>query len=200
LLAALTQDVVDYHGRYFNYTNVPIELKPLQQPHPPLWYGTASPETAAMAARQNANIVSLQTAGAAKIPIARYKEVWQEAHGGHARQMPRVGLTRFLYVGETARQAEERGKFGFEKFYDSFTYLWRKFGAVPAGLDDPSQMRKEMLIAGTAADVREQIGRELQECGANYFVPRFAYGNLTHEESVRSLELFAAEVMPHFQK
>jgi hypothetical protein len=31
-------------------------------------------------------------------------------------------------------------------------------------------------------------------------VPRFAFGNLTHAESVRSLELFSSEIMPHFQR
>jgi alkanesulfonate monooxygenase SsuD/methylene tetrahydromethanopterin reductase-like flavin-dependent oxidoreductase (luciferase family) len=200
LMAALTQDTVDYHGKHFDYKNVPIEMKPLQQPHPPLWYGTGSPETAAMAARQNANIVSLQTASEARVPIGRYKEVWEATHGRSGKPMPKAGLTRFLYVGESDRQAEERGKFGFDKFYESLAYLWRKFGAVPMGLDEPSRMRKETLIAGTPSTVREIMERQLEECGANYFVARFAYGNLTHEESVRSLELFKAEVMPYFQK
>jgi hypothetical protein len=40
----------------------------------------------------------------------------------------------------------------------------------------------------------------LDQSGANYVIVRFAYGDLTHEESMRSLELFANEVMPHFQK
>jgi alkanesulfonate monooxygenase SsuD/methylene tetrahydromethanopterin reductase-like flavin-dependent oxidoreductase (luciferase family) len=53
---------------------------------------------------------------------------------------------------------------------------------------------------GTPATVRAKIEEQLDQCGANYFVPRFAYGDLTHEESVRSLELFTREVMPHFQK
>src|SRR5208282_3855711 len=38
LMAALTKNVVDFHGKYFNFTNVPIQMKPLQKPHPPLWY------------------------------------------------------------------------------------------------------------------------------------------------------------------
>ena len=200
LIAALTQDTVDYHGKYFDYKNVPIELKPLQQPHPPLWYGTASAETAAMAARQNANIVSLQTASEARVPIGRYKEVWEATHGGRGKTMPKAGLTRFLYVGESDNRAEERGTFGFDKFYDSFTHLWRKSGAVPSGFDEPSRMREEMLIAGAPSTVREIMERQLEECGANYFVARFAYGNLAHEESVRSLELFASDVMPYFQR
>ena len=57
LIAALTQDTVDYHGKYFDYKNVPIELKPLQQPHPPLWYGTASAETAALPAWAKASCI-----------------------------------------------------------------------------------------------------------------------------------------------
>ncbi len=200
LLAALTQDVVDYHGKYFDYKNVPIELRPLQQPHPPLWYGTANPQTATLAARQNANIVSLQPAAEARIPIQRYKEEWEAAHGGCGKKMPHAGLTRHVYVGENDRQAEERGCFGFEKFYDSLVYLWRKFGDKPIGLDEPERMKKEGLITGTPATVREKIEQQLEESGANYFVARFAYGNLTHEESVRSLELVANEVMPHFEK
>jgi len=40
----------------------------------------------------------------------------------------------------------------------------------------------------------------LEISGADYFMARFAYGDLTHEESMRSLELFIHEVMPHFRK
>ncbi len=52
VMAALTRDVVDFHGTFFDFTNVPIELKPYQLPHPPIWYATNSAESAAKAARQ----------------------------------------------------------------------------------------------------------------------------------------------------
>ena len=58
-MAALTQDVVDYHGKYFDFTNVPVEMKPLQKPHPPMWYATNAPDSAARVARQNMNMVNL---------------------------------------------------------------------------------------------------------------------------------------------
>ena len=56
------------------------------------------------------------------------------------------------------------------------------------------------LYTGTPATVRARIEQDLEVSGADYFLARFAYGDLTHEESVRSLELFTNEVMPHFQK
>jgi alkanesulfonate monooxygenase SsuD/methylene tetrahydromethanopterin reductase-like flavin-dependent oxidoreductase (luciferase family) len=200
LMAALTNEVVDYHGKYFNVTNVPMEMKPLQQPHPPMWYATNSPESAARAARQNMNIVSLLPASQARQVIAGYKESWNAAHAETRTEMPKLGITRLVYVGETDQQAEERGMFGLLGFYDSLVYLWRKFDVTHASLTEVTQSTSEMIITGTPATVRAEIQRQVQESGANYFVARFAYGNLTHDESVRSLKLFTAEVMPHFQE
>jgi alkanesulfonate monooxygenase SsuD/methylene tetrahydromethanopterin reductase-like flavin-dependent oxidoreductase (luciferase family) len=200
LMAALTKDVVDFHGKYFNFTNVPMEMKPLQQPHPPMWYATNSSESAARAARQNMNMASLLAATEARGVIAAYKDAWNAAHSASGKKMPKAGIVRNLYVGETDRQAEERGAFGSKGFYESLVYLWRKFNVTGVSLEEVMRASTATLIAGTPATVRAKIEEQLEQSGANYFVTRFAYGNLTHEESVRSLERFTAEVMPHFQR
>lgn len=200
VMAALTRDVVDFHGTFFDFTNVPIELKPYQLPHPPIWYATNSAESAAKAARKYTNIVTLlDAAGAGKV-IRSYKDSWNAAHGGGGKKMPRAGITRFVYVAEDDRYAKERGDFGSRKFYESLVYLWKKFNVTAMSLEEVIRSAEATLITGTPATVRARIERELEESGANYYVPRFAYGNLTHEESVRSLELFTSEVMPHFRK
>jgi alkanesulfonate monooxygenase SsuD/methylene tetrahydromethanopterin reductase-like flavin-dependent oxidoreductase (luciferase family) len=200
LMAALTKDVVDFHGKYFNFTNVPMEMKPLQQPHPPMWYATNSPESAARAARQNTNLVTLLPSKEAGGVLLSYKDAWNEAHAASGGRMPKAGVTRLVYVGDTDQQANERGTFGAKGFYESLVYLWRKFNATHMTLEEVMRSSEGTLYTGTPATVRARIQADLEESGANYFVPRFAYGNLTHEESVRSLELFTKEVMPHFQK
>jgi hypothetical protein len=55
------------------------------------------------------------------------------------------------------------------------------------------------MIFGTPDFVCEEIKRHILESGCNYFVPRFAFGNLTQEEILRSYDLFVKEVMPHFK-
>jgi alkanesulfonate monooxygenase SsuD/methylene tetrahydromethanopterin reductase-like flavin-dependent oxidoreductase (luciferase family) len=200
LMAALTQDVVDYHGKYFDFANVPIELKPLQQPHPPMWYATNAAESAARAARKNMNVVNLLGAQEARAIVSAYKDAWNSAYAGKNMKMPKTGIARNLYVGETDRQAEERGRFGSKGFYESLVYLWRKYNVTAMSLEEVLRAAEATLIAGTPATVREKIEEQLEQSDANYFVARFAYGNLTHEECVRSLELFTSEVMPHFQK
>jgi alkanesulfonate monooxygenase SsuD/methylene tetrahydromethanopterin reductase-like flavin-dependent oxidoreductase (luciferase family) len=199
LMQALTQECVDFHGKFFNFTNVPIELKPYQQPHPPLWYATTSTAGAARAARDNMSIVTLVgTSFAAKI-IAAYKEGWNEAHGASGMKMPRIGLTRFVVLSEDERNARERGSQASHQFHESLVYLWKKYNVTAVSLEEVKRAAETTLFTGKPADVRARIQQEIEETGANYYVPRFAFGNLTHEESVRSLELFTSEVMPHFQ-
>src|SRR6204780_5878892 len=40
--AGLTRDHLTYKGKYYVYENVPIALRPLQQPHPPFWYASSN--------------------------------------------------------------------------------------------------------------------------------------------------------------
>ena len=52
------------------------------------------------------------------------------------------------------------------------------------------------IVARWLAEAR--LKREIDTAGVNYVLTRFAFGDLTHEESVHSLSLFTAKVMPEF--
>ena len=54
-----------------------------------------------------------------------------------------------------------------------------------------------MALAGTPTAVREYMDEYLAT-GANYFVCSFQWGDLSHEQAMRSIELFATEVMPAY--
>ena len=53
-----------------------------------------------------------------------------------------------------------------------------------------------LVVAGSPACMRAYL-YEYSETGANYFVCSFQWGDLTHAQAMRSIELFTAEVMPH---
>ncbi|MGZ5837051.1 MAG: LLM class flavin-dependent oxidoreductase, partial [Xanthobacteraceae bacterium] len=42
LKAGLSGDTFSYAGKYFNYKDVPMPLRPLQQPWPAFWYGSSN--------------------------------------------------------------------------------------------------------------------------------------------------------------
>src|SRR5215475_13862747 len=58
LQQALTQPTLTFHGQFYDYTNVPMELAPFQNPHPPCWSGAGSPEGGEAAGRSWFNLVS----------------------------------------------------------------------------------------------------------------------------------------------
>jgi alkanesulfonate monooxygenase SsuD/methylene tetrahydromethanopterin reductase-like flavin-dependent oxidoreductase (luciferase family) len=49
-----TQDRVDHTGRHFTLVDVPVHIRPLQQPHPPIWIGAGSAAGIDRAARLDA--------------------------------------------------------------------------------------------------------------------------------------------------
>src|SRR5260370_1091348 len=63
VIKGLTQRTLTFHGEFFHVEDVPMELEPLQKPHPPIWYGVHAPDSAARAARKGLRAVSLDPPG-----------------------------------------------------------------------------------------------------------------------------------------
>src|SRR5919109_52737 len=58
IVQALTQKILNFEGKFFSFKDIPMELEPLQKPHPPMWYGVHSVEAAERAAHQGLHMVS----------------------------------------------------------------------------------------------------------------------------------------------
>ena len=58
------------------------------------------------------------------------------------------------------------------------------------------------LFLGTGKFASPESMREFLDeyiaTGANYFVCSFQWGDLSHQQAMRSIELFTKEVMPHY--
>lgn len=199
VLAGLTGEVLNHQGRHFEYLDVPMELRPLQQPHPPLWYGVNSPEAAVWPARNGVNVTMLPPAAGARRIVDRYKDEFLSANPGGAATMPRIGLGRLIYIAETDGEAEDVARAAYGDFYASASKLYHRYRTEPVVFprDYDAVRRAGVAIAGSPDTVRREVAQQMTETGANYFVGRFAFGDLSHEQMERSIELFAAEIMPH---
>jgi alkanesulfonate monooxygenase SsuD/methylene tetrahydromethanopterin reductase-like flavin-dependent oxidoreductase (luciferase family) len=81
-------------------------------------------------------------------------------------------------------------------------HLWRvhdnPLKNYPIPEDFGAAVDAGIAIVGTAEEVTDRLKREIDISGVNYVLTRFAFGDLSHEESVHSLSLFTAKVMPEF--
>src|SRR3954471_14887755 len=77
ILAGLTHERLTFEGQHFQYRDVPMEHRPLQQPYPPIWYPSQTPASAAKIARQGYNFLRLGPAAFARQPFADYWQTWE---------------------------------------------------------------------------------------------------------------------------
>jgi alkanesulfonate monooxygenase SsuD/methylene tetrahydromethanopterin reductase-like flavin-dependent oxidoreductase (luciferase family) len=202
ILHGLTHKTLDFHGKHFDFDNVPIALEPLQKPHPPIWYGAHGPDSAARAARRSLNIINLDPTAHIRGTVASYRKTWEETKGT-AAPLPKIGLGRFIVVGETDAQAMRLASRAYGPWYQSFTHLPRLHGRDmlhPRPAEFEPLMVRGQGIAGSPATVRDLLAAQLAETGCNYVVGQFAFGDMTLDEALHSIALFTGKVMPALRK
>lgn len=200
VLKGLTEPSLTFHGKFFHFDNVPMELVPFQQPHPPVWYGLHAPESARRAARKALQVISLDPVAGTQASFDAFREAWREAWGD--KPLPLMGLGRFIVVAETDAEALALARRAYPRWHDSFTWLHRRhrYAAMhprPPDFDGLSGVGQG--VAGSPRTVTAFLREQLAATGSNYCVGQFAFGDLTLAETQRSVALFAREVMPELQ-
>ena len=57
-----------------------------------------------------------------------------------------------------------------------------------------------MMVHGSASRVTDELARQVEITGVNYLAVQPAFGDIGHDEEMRSLERFAANVMPQLKR
>jgi alkanesulfonate monooxygenase SsuD/methylene tetrahydromethanopterin reductase-like flavin-dependent oxidoreductase (luciferase family) len=198
ILEGLTKPSLDFQGQFSRFDKVPMELRPFQKPHPPVWYGMHSVDSAERAARKGFNVVANGMAGPTRAATDRFRKVWADVH--RDTPLPKIGLVRFLVVGHTDDEAQALARRAYPHWYKSFNHLYRLHGRSPVLGERAPDFERLCLegkgVAGSPSTVAEFVRAQMEEAGANYFVGQFAFGDLSLDEVLESLRLFVNEVMP----
>ena len=201
LMQGFASDELTFSGRYYNFNKVPMELKPFQRPHPPLWYGAGTENAMAWCAANGVNIVTI---GNTRRITDRYRAEWA-ALGKDPRDLPLLGVSRHIVVAETDKEAKAIARRAYPHWRRNLEVLWKRNGAsvlrlgevYPDTWDDTEALGN--CCAGSPARVRDYVRGMQQEGGVNYFCSWYQYGDMTLPEASRSVTLFAEQVMPAFE-
>ena len=230
----LANDSLTYQGEFYNFDDLPMRLRPKQDPHPPFWY-MRNVETAAANGMHTIIVGNLDSFQA---NVDRYLQLWDEYQGQGALnaqgEKPKIGLVNHLYVAETDAEAIAIAQPAWDQYKWNLAaprrleaerrgltqFLQGEANPRPSNLPDREAQASGTVAARTAGSrgFEEHAARggggfnvvagspdtirnymdEYLETGANYFVAAFQWGHLSHEETMRSAELFVSEVMPHY--
>ena len=201
LLKGLTSDELSFSGEFYKFDKVPMILRPLQKPHPALWYGVTLPSNSAWPAENHVNIVALGLRDNTAAIIKAYREA--RARHGFDLEGTLVGVSRHVVVAETDEAALAIARRAYPKWRESFRWLFKRHGAEPRVIAIYPPTFDELAalgngIAGSPATVRRFVADEVAANNCNYFVPHMMFGDYPVEQALRSIELFATQVMPEF--
>jgi alkanesulfonate monooxygenase SsuD/methylene tetrahydromethanopterin reductase-like flavin-dependent oxidoreductase (luciferase family) len=196
----LRGDRLTFEGEYYRFDDVPLQMTTVQQPHPPLWYGLHTPESAERAAARGFNMVSLDGIELARPTGVRFRACWDAAYPGASD--PKIGLCRFIVLAENDDVALALAKRAYDRWFVSFNFLFKLKNVTPAFGERPgfdAALADGRLVAGRPETIVRILREQLKDTPFNYLIGQFAFGDLTLPETQRSVQLFVDHVMPALQ-
>jgi len=166
---------VTFHGRFRDVDDLPIAPKPVQRPHPPVWFGANAPKAIARAVRLGDAFL-----GAGSSTTAHFVEAVKvvrselEKQGKDPAHFP-IGKRVYLMVDDDAARARERVVAGLHRIY----------GDMP-GIED-------VPVSGTTDDVVGGL-REVIGAGAQMILLNPVGQNVAEDRE--QMERLAADVIP----
>ncbi|MBV9461821.1 MAG: LLM class flavin-dependent oxidoreductase [Bradyrhizobium sp.] len=195
--AWLAAPVISHHGRYYNFDNLRVVPRPLQL-SPPKWTTVVSTASAVKSAARESKICT------AFESVARIKEIFDayrtEADRlGHAHTPDDLAIRRNISIAPSEAEANERSQKAKEAAAKVLAGDPRVRQQSTSLLDAPKSgagfsVHADEFIAGTPAQVTEQIIAQCRSCGAGHIVGIF--GRAVDEQRVQAVELFAEQVIP----
>jgi alkanesulfonate monooxygenase SsuD/methylene tetrahydromethanopterin reductase-like flavin-dependent oxidoreductase (luciferase family) len=155
--------------------------------------------------------------------VARYLNNYREQARQHGYEASgdQLGWAAPIYVADTDEQAKAEAKAPAESlFNDYLANPWEML--LPPGYTSLESMKRTMslrkalgsgarnltiedlsangtVVVGSVKTVRERIARMRERTGFDILVALLQFGVMNDELTKRNMEMFAAEVMPHFR-
>ena len=201
--AACQGNSLTFSGKYFNYKDVELHNHPVQRPYPPLWFPSSDKNSIDFTAKHGYHTVLNTSHPETRNLFAQYRETWvkhQNDPGRHNAHVaaPRLGKSQLIVVADTDAEAEKLGMGAHAVWLSHINHLTTKHGRPPLlpRLDPKDKDSVTRLVVGSPKTVLDTLIESVEETTINYLLLAFSFGNLRPEHAMRSMELFAGEVMP----
>ena len=209
-----TEERVSHEGKFWQLRDVRLMPRVVQKPHPPIWIAAISTEESFVYAAKNGfNLMIVPYAGKPgqlQELVKLYRRVWAES--GHRPGAEQVQVAQFCYVAEN----REAANVGFERICRRYLEVFADAVVSWKGRSESEYPGYDKMVAsilattpekivaqggafvGTPGDVVEQIEACRRAFGEIEPSMQINFGGSSDEEAHRTLELFAAKVMRHF--
>ena len=168
--ALWTQERVVFEGELWQLDGVPMSPKPVQKPHPPLWFGGRHPDGLRRVARMADGFM-----GAGSTSTAQFRDhvrIVQEELDRRGRDPAELPISKRVYIAvdDDADRAERRLTEWFGAWYGraemaSEMSVWGSVEACVEGLQEVIDAGAEMLMLNPVFDYERHLETLMSEVG-----------------------------------
>jgi len=197
---AWSQERSSHQGKFWQFEEITLYPRPVQQPHPPIWVAGTSAETLGWAGRMGYDIM---TVGHPHPPtkVRPGVEAWRRElkTSGIDPDTRRCQFHIRTYVNESAKRAEEVAVAAITR-YDEISRIGRKSAMeAQANYDWEGMLAAGRNLYGSPDQCVRIIHNSMKHYSFNIMTATFNFGGIPHDTIKASMRLFAKEVMPAFE-
>lgn len=194
VLRLFAEESVTWEGDYrAPLTDIRLQPRPIQQPHPPMWIGGGLSRTSSGLAADLGLPLFLPSLFRWPVDYVEIVDFYRDRHraAGHAHE-PQIGFPSYLHVAATTQEAKRRWRPHLEHYRDFALTLRSSFGRET----DFESLLQGPAICGSPAEVVERISEidELLGLGRHLFL--LDAGGVPQDVLDDEIELLATEVLP----
>jgi alkanesulfonate monooxygenase SsuD/methylene tetrahydromethanopterin reductase-like flavin-dependent oxidoreductase (luciferase family) len=203
---AWTADTFSFDGQFFKVPETRLTPKPAQSPHPPIWYGVSARASLRRAARRKA--IQIMSPRHGPEELTEHYEPYEAEAARLGWTIPERPIMRSVFIAETKEKAESVAA-------PALNYLFTElYGAASAAgertlksadgsvITDKTQVGfenfKNRYIIGDPEFAVEQLKLYQKAVNPTEVACWMHLPGISGPDAMRSVELFAREVMPHF--
>lgn len=171
-----TQPRVDFDGRFWQLRDAAMEPKPVQQPHPPIWFGGGHPNALARAVRMAHGFIGAGSSTTAA--FARHVGILRDQLREQRRDPGGFTIAKRVYiaVANDAGKVRDRIADALERRYGYFGMTGLAAVGVAGTVDDCVAGLREVAAAGAQLILLDPLFDELDQMHrlATEVIPRLA--------------------------
>jgi alkanesulfonate monooxygenase SsuD/methylene tetrahydromethanopterin reductase-like flavin-dependent oxidoreductase (luciferase family) len=179
----LSHDALTYAGEFYQFDDLPMRLRPKQQPFPPMWYM----RNVEIAAREGMHSIIVGNLDGFEANVRRYQRLWDTYQGQGAKTLqgsePLIGLVTHMVSAETEEEAVRAARPAWEEYLWNLTaprrleaerrglkqFLGAGLNPRPSGLPDREAGAEDRAATESRRERREEPGQVTEQGGAASF-------------------------------
>ncbi|MDP6081456.1 MAG: LLM class flavin-dependent oxidoreductase, partial [Arenicellales bacterium] len=196
-----TEDTVSHDSETCKLDNVHMNIRPVQQPGPPIWVGANNDRAVMRAARVGDSwfVSPHSTIGTSLRQLELYRTELKACGKPFPDELP---LMKELYCAkDRATAMEKAGPYLSGKYQDYAK--WGQDGAMPEdesfdqGFED---LIKDRFIIGSPEECYEQLKPYWEQLGVNHLIFRTHWAGMPVADATASINLISKELLPELRK